>query len=210
MRDTLEMSPAQGRGGASGVLPFHETHPGQTQRGPGPGRPRSSGFSRCLTGVPGFPDPGSPLHCVRDDDGKVGVLRMMSARTIRPPQKPCRKILLILRKRAALSRRMGGRVRAVWPILRDEPPGPPQDEGFLFGDAKKDFRPIHSARSQPSTILTGLIGDDIKKSCRPGLEPGPTHHLCSKGPGSGPGQHGDNRAVRLLGQAPARKQEVRR
>ncbi len=163
----------------------------------------------CLNSAPRLPDPGSPLRCVREDEKRVGDIQMISAQTPCPRQKPFRKSSLIPRKRAALSRRMGGRFSAVWPILRDGPNGPPQDEG-LGAEARQCPRPIQSTRPQPSTVITGLIGDDIRKSRRPGLEPGPKHHLSSKAPGSGPGQRADNRAVRLPGQAPDRKREVRR
>ncbi len=55
-------------------------------------------------------------------------LRIMPAQTPGRTWKLFRKTGLILRKRAALSRRMGGIFRAGWPILRDEPEGSPQDE----------------------------------------------------------------------------------
>ncbi len=52
----------------------------------------------------------------------------MPAQTPGRTWKLFRKTGLILRKRAALSRRMGGIFRAGWPILRDEPESSPQDE----------------------------------------------------------------------------------
>ncbi len=102
------------------------------------------------------PEPG-PLRGLPARGPGSGPGRRGGNRTpARPPYKT-----LILRKRAALSRRMGSRFRAVWPILRDGPEGPPQDEVFQFGSVKKDPRPIHSARPQPSTVIPDLIGDPI-------------------------------------------------
>jgi len=81
-------------------------------------------FRKTVSGNEWIPDQAG------DDDGEAEAARVMPAHAPCMPRKPSRKILLIPRKRAALSRRMGGRFRAAWPILRDGPHGPPQDEGL--------------------------------------------------------------------------------
>ena len=128
--DTCGESPVRITVSLAGFASLNRCRPGQAQRAPGPGWHRPAGFSRCPNSALRLTGPGSPLRCVRDDNGEVGVIGMVSARTIYPLRNPRREISLILRKRAALSRRMGGRFRTVWPILRDGPPGPPQDGGL--------------------------------------------------------------------------------
>jgi len=174
---------------------LYRSHPGLE---PGSGRHKRIGFSCCPNNARRFPDPGSPLCCVREDDGEKEAVRLMFlsappsslplpsrtsaarsgthsfpepfaggqrsghnclilhadrrvapgsaltlvrgdsdekgiAHLIRTRAGSYPQTTLILRKRAALSRRMGSRFRAVWPILRDGPDGPPQDEVFQFG-----------------------------------------------------------------------------
>ncbi len=75
--------------------------------------------------------PGSALTLGRGDTERQ---KGAWPKSSHPSMRTCQPALLILRKREALSRRMGRLAQRLPPILRDGPDGPPQDEGrTLFG-----------------------------------------------------------------------------
>jgi len=82
-------------------------------------------------------------------------------------------ISLILRKREVLSRRMGGMLRSLRPILRDGRDGPPQDEEvFAMNLSNRLAKWLRVERCKTQTILAKrsarrVSGQPSVLSCMP-------------------------------------------